>query len=268
MLDINIITNLYCDTIIKFTLYFNKELYFKIDKFSNIEYAFIKGLNLLKNILNINLLYLDDLSELSTLLEKNYIYYVEFLNQIYSSKLIDNFELSIKDAVIFCYKKNIINSNKISEARKLDFSDLNKLNLITGLLNILLITINCNFEYKILYKAKNNFLHVESELSFEKNSYFIKTTAFISKIFKKVKHILFIDKNENNIIDNEKFNIIYEFLLDLYNSIDYNFINNLSDLDKDIYYINFYKLIDNYLSKRQYLVKNKIEDINKFLLLD
>ena len=268
MLDINIITNFYCDTIIKFTLYFNKELYFKIEKFSNIEYAYIKGLNLLKNILNINLLYLDDLSELSTLLEKNYIYYVEFLNQIYSSKLIDNFELSIKDAVIFCYKKNIINSNKVNEARKLDFLDLNKLNVIIDLLNIILITINCNFEYKILYKEKNNFLHIATESSFETNGYFIKTTVFINKIVKKAKHILFIDKNQNKIIDNEKFNIIYEFFLDLYNSIDYNFINNLSKLDKDVYYTNFYKLIDNYLSKRQYLIKNNIEDINKFLLID
>tara|TARA_Y100000591_G_C21804977_1_gene684286 strand:- start:39 stop:845 length:807 start_codon:yes stop_codon:yes gene_type:complete len=268
MLDINIVTNFYCDIIIKFTIYFNKELYFKIEKFSNIEYAYIKGINLLKNILNINLLYLDDLNELSSILEKNYIYYVEFLNQIYSSKLVDNFELSIKDAVIFCYKKNVANINNINEARKLEFIDLNKLNLIIDLLNILLITINCNYEYKILYKTTNNFLHIETGCTFETNHFFVKNTSFINKIMKKIKSILFIDKNENKIIDNENFNIIHEFFLDLYNSIDYYFINNLSQTDKEKYYTNFYKLIDNYLSKRQYLIQNKIDDINKFLLLD
>lgn len=268
MLDINIVTNFYCDIIIKFTIYFNKELYFKIEKFSTIEYAYIKGINLLKNILNINLLYLDDLNELSSILEKNYIYYVEFLNQIYSSKLVDNFELSIKDAVIFCYKKNVANINNINEARKLEFIDLNKLNLVIDLLNILLITINCNYEYKILYKTTNNFSHIETESTFETNNYFVKNISFINKIMKKTKYILFIDKNENKIIDNEKFNTIYEFFLNLYNSIDYYFINNLSHSHKERYYINFYKLIDNYLSKRQYLIQYKIDDINKFLLLD
>lgn len=250
MLDIYKLTNFYYEIIIKFTIYFNKELSSKIDKISNIEYAYIKGLNLLKNIVNMNLLYLDDLNELLNVLEKKYIYYVEFLNQIYASKVTDNFELTIKDAIIFCYRKDIIN-NKIKETRMIPRDDLNKINLLLDLLNILMITVNCNYEYIML----NNF-ETNSSKNYNPNIFFYEKIIFINKMIKKIMQILFLNKTANKTLDNKIINNMYEFFNCLYHSIDYNYINKLAQSEIELYYINLYKLIDNYLLKKEYLNEN------------
>jgi len=69
-----------------------------------------KGVMLIHNIFNISLLYLDSLVDVYNLCEKGYIYFVEFINQINitnSSYETNSFELTLKDAVIFSYKKTI-----------------------------------------------------------------------------------------------------------------------------------------------------------------
>ena len=251
MLDIYRLTNFYSEIVIKFTVYFNKELYFKIDKFSNIEYAYIKGLSLLKNVFNINLLYLDDLNELSNTLEKIYIYYVEFLNQIYFSKIMDNFELSIKDAVIFCYRKNIINY-KIKENNIKLGNDFNKFNLLLDIVNISIITINCNYEYIMLNDSKKIINNFEIKSLEDTNSFFYEKIIFINRTIKKIMQLLFINKSDNKTVNNTILENVYSFFNNLYYSIEYHDINKLSKSDKEEYYNNLYKVINNYLSKNNF----------------
>jgi len=69
----------------------------------------VKGLLLINNIFNISLLYLDSLVDIYNLCEKGYVYFVEFVNQINITNSFESnsFELTLKDAVIFSYKKTI-----------------------------------------------------------------------------------------------------------------------------------------------------------------
>lgn len=75
---------------------------------------YIKGLNIIHNIFTLGYERLDN-NEIENICEKGYIYFIEFINQINLSTLSESsFELTLKDAILFTYKKTILNFSNIS----------------------------------------------------------------------------------------------------------------------------------------------------------
>ena len=101
----------------------------------------------------------------------------------------------------------------------------------------------------------NNF-ETNSSKNYNPNIFFYEKIIFINKMIKKIMQILFLNKTANKTLDNKIINNMYEFFNCLYHSIDYNYINKLAQSEIELYYINLYKLIDNYLLKKEYLNEN------------
>ena len=103
------IINKYNNLLINFNNFFFNNIIIYKNKFllKNIN---IKGINLIENVFNISFLYLDNLGDICNLCERSYIYFIEFINQInISNNIENNIDLLFKDAIIFCYKKTILN---------------------------------------------------------------------------------------------------------------------------------------------------------------
>lgn len=104
-----------------------------------LEFIYLKGLFLIKNIYiflhSINV----DTNEIELLIEKAYVYFIEFIIQININS--SNFELTLRDAVMFTYKKTI-SSYTIRKTNTLTKEFDNNLNILC---NIFYITNNLNF---------------------------------------------------------------------------------------------------------------------------
>tara|TARA_B100001769_G_scaffold252336_3_gene226635 strand:+ start:37 stop:996 length:960 start_codon:yes stop_codon:yes gene_type:complete len=125
----------------------------------NIEIFYIKGIILINNIFNFSLLYVDSLIDIYNLCEKGYIYFVEFLNQICITNYLENnsFELTMKDATIFSYKKTIFT---IDSSININNSDINnyKLNIINEFIYIInnISIINSKNLYNFIHTHNND----------------------------------------------------------------------------------------------------------------
>ena len=213
---------------------YTKLLLINITNFKTInelENIYYKGCNLLTNVFNISLLYSDNLLEVYNLCEKSYIYYIEFVNQINLNISNDSsFELTLKDAVIFSYKKTIFNLdntilNKNDNTIKLKL----KLKIIEIFINIInkLYFIN---DFKIFnifhahdinqYKLSNTYNEFTNLL----DNLLKKILSDTNKIFKKI-----INDSELNTIfentDNYDTNILHYNRIDTILFILYNFCN-------------------------------------------
>lgn len=106
-----------------------------------LEFIYLKGLFLIKNIyilLNINCVNDDTIK---SIVEKAYVYFIEFIIQININSV--NFELTMKDAVLFTYKKTILSYKQTKSAKKILPTNFdNNLNILC---NIFYITNNVNF---------------------------------------------------------------------------------------------------------------------------
>jgi hypothetical protein len=104
-----------------------------------LEFIYLKGLFLIKNIYiflhSINV----DTNDIELLIEKAYVYFIEFIIQININS--SNFELTLRDAVMFTYKKTI-SSYTIRKTNTLTKDFDNNLNILC---NIFYITNNLNF---------------------------------------------------------------------------------------------------------------------------
>jgi hypothetical protein len=113
-----------------------------------LENVFIKGLKLIENIFNISILYVDNLVEIYNLCEKGYVYFIEFMNQININTIEESsFDLTIKDAIIFCYKKTIfLLDNKIAVSPSAECTNknnvINMYNELSQIINRLFIKYN------------------------------------------------------------------------------------------------------------------------------
>jgi hypothetical protein len=231
---------------------------------------FIKGINLIENIFNISFLYLDNLGDIYNLCEKSYIYFIEFINQInISNNIENNIDLTIKDAIIFCYKKTILNfENNVNSNNNINCMILNKITPyinITNKLNIIYSielhnNNNTNFE-----EENNNLLNIKLSAISKKNTYIIK----------KINNNL--DNDDSNIsdksINNLSFfiNYIFEYILNISNTdnLDYQIFNNIIDkyISKELYInnnnnITLYdkQILDNIITN------NDIKNINKLFI--
>ena len=166
----NEITNEFCKIINEYLFHINDNIMIQ-----NIKYyifIIIRGLNMLKHIFNVILLYTKNLSVTVHHCKKAYLFYVEFIGQIGN----DNhsyLQLNSKDAMLFVYKKTIFEIN--NEYRKQ-------------------YQLNNNIEKK-LFEYINKFSAVYIEML----QYVIDNDNM--KLESKMSYIIYIQKMSNKIIN-------------------------------------------------------------------
>lgn len=182
------ILNNYNKIIYNYTLFFNNN----ITNSKNKNKLYIKGLNILFNIFTLGYNIYEN-NEIVNLCEKGYIYFIEFINQLNLSTLSGNvFDLTLKDVILFTYKKTIFNNN---------------------------ITIRENFEHKILI-----FLYILDKLYISFYSNLLTNnldTLYINNFFNIINNyiktlyqydITILEKINDYLNDNNDINIIYKYL--------------------------------------------------------
>lgn len=204
----------------------------------------VKGLLLINNIFNISLLYLDSLVDIYNLCEKGYVYFVEFVNQINITNSFESnsFELTLKDAVIFSYKKTILTFDNIIQT-SISNTNTNKfklkiINTIISIINNCSIIVNSK-----IYNLYNNQLNALSIFDQEINLITLNLSKLIKKIF------IATDLNSKQIELNQNLYIYLENISIFINFISQNYdIVNQSNLDE--FYKNIIIFIEKYISKK------------------
>jgi len=263
--NINDIINKYNNLLINYNkFFFNNIIIYKNNNLS--KNIYIKGINLIENIFNVSFLYLDNLGDIYNLCEKSYIYFIEFINQINISNNIENniennIDLTIKDAIIFCYKKTILNfeNNLINKNNNnINCIILNKITPYIKIIN------NLNIIYSIELHNIDNIDNIDNEentnkvLNIKLSAISKKITYYITKITTNKKSYNNLDNDGANISDKDTNNLsffinyIFEYILN---------ISNNNDLDYQI----FYNIIDKYISKDIYNNNNNITLFDKEL---
>ena len=165
----------------------------------NLQYLYIQGFIIIENIFTISIMYMNNLIEVNSICEKGYIYFIEFINQINLSNISETyFDLTIKDAIVFCYKKTILNiDNKIKQSHSEDESmKLNLIKKISSIIKNYTIIIN---NYICKYLIKNNTLNTEKSILIDNINKIIKSNYLdIYKITKKILNIFINNHNKNN----------------------------------------------------------------------
>ena len=117
--DIEILLNKYFLLINNYTIFF-------LDTIKNMHThiyinIYIKGIKIIKTVFLLSLYYYKSINDIYSNTEKSYVYFIEFINQINFNNNLDannetNFDITIKDAIIFAYKKTIfVQESKINE---------------------------------------------------------------------------------------------------------------------------------------------------------
>ena len=144
-----------CDEFYKllknYTNVFYKNLLIKyLSNPSYLEMLYVNGLFILKNIYILLFFYCENINEVLLLVEKAYIYYIEFLIQINLNSITR--ELDLRDAVLFTYKRTVLIYNKHNNNSNNTMKEkINKEldNYFNVLCNFFYLTANRNFiEYK------------------------------------------------------------------------------------------------------------------------
>ena len=211
-IDLRNIINKYMEYINNFFLLIKDNTYFK--QYSYSKYLIINGIQTANHILNMLIIYTKNIDLTFHHIERSFIYYVEFINQI----MINNGSLNLnsKDASIFIYKKILYDiddlykkNNNFDIEQDTRFGDL--LELI-GLYN------------NILYSYIDNSSNVNS-IHFTNDVYNINYISSINKNFSKL--------NYNRLIENMSFfidiiNILKEKIQTdkIFKIIQYLSINN------------------------------------------
>ena len=211
-IDLRNIINKYMEYINNFFLLIKDNTYFK--QYSYSKYLIINGIQTVNHILNMLIIYTKNIDLTFHHIERSFIYYVEFINQI----MINNGSLNLnsKDASIFIYKKILY-----------DIDDLNKKNMVfdieqdTRFGDLLeLIGLYNN----ILYSYIDNFSNVNN-INLTNYVYDINYISYINKNFSKL--------NYNRLIENMPFfidiiNILKEKIQTdkIFKIIQYLSINN------------------------------------------
>tara|TARA_Y100000741_G_scaffold51210_4_gene35080 strand:+ start:6266 stop:7117 length:852 start_codon:yes stop_codon:yes gene_type:complete len=223
----------------------------------------IKGLTIIHNIFNISLLYLDSLADIYNLCEKGYIYFIEFINQINitNSYESNSFELTLKDAVIFSYKKTLFTFNtnikiNISEFNKFKLEIINQFIYIINNLSIIIFTNIYHYD-----DIKNN---LENNITQLINYYTLDLSKLIKKIFNYTDITTKQIKINNNYI--YYINNINSFINCVY--INYELYNSFTNKELTTNIIIF---IEKYITKKIFFKKINFFDYfndNSFNLLE
>ena len=260
------------DIIIKYILlinnysnffYNNINIYKDINYFENL---YVKGLVVIQNIFNVASLYLDNISDICNLCEKGYIYFIEFINQLNISNTNENsLDLTLRDAVIFSYKKTIFYlENKI----KIDISENEKellilLNLYCYIINNINIILNRNI-YSILNKIDKNCNDFNENINNKKsdiNLILKNSNSILLKLIKKLNNNLNINLSIQYLLEIKVYLNNIQYIVNNFNKDFINLINNkvcYKELDEKINI--FIIQIEKIITKKKYC--NNIQDIN------
>ena len=264
--NINDIISKYNNLLINYNKFFFNNII--INKNYNLtKNIYIKGINLIQNVFNISFLYLDNLGDVYNLCEKSYIYFIEFINQInISNNIENNIDLTIKDAIIFCYKKTILNfeNNLITNDNNINCIILNKIKSYINIVN------NLNIIYTL--EIHNNIFKQDLNIDNNEENTDKLLNIKLSIISKKISY--YIKKINNNKIlynnlENDESNISDKSINNLSFFINYIFEYIFKTLnDNNFNYQIFYNIIDKYISKDVYISDNNIMLFDKHLLDD
>ena len=196
---------------------------------------YIKGINIIDNVFNISLNTLNTLNDVYNNTEKSYVYFIEFLNQInfnfINNKQENNFDFTIKDAIIFAYKKTILqNDIKILEQKKRIDDDK-------------------YFDYIKNIKIVNNFyiLYIDYYIKkkiFSENDYLEKFKNIFSNLEKRInslynnnislKKLHNFCKTINNLTNYDEFDKKHENLDKFFDNNLNLFLNNTNEYDYNV----------------------------------
>ena len=199
-----------------------------------LEMLYVSGLFILKNIYILLFFYCENINEVLLQVEKAYIYYIEFLIQINLNSI--TMELTLRDAVLFTYKRTVLIYNKQNNNNNNMKEKINK--ELDNYLNVL-----CNFFY---LTANRNFIEYNESLVLSNendyiNLFVIHKITTIEELEKKLRNYVIyntniqefnniilvlrdkIEKKFNTKIDvsiNVKINAKIHYLLDNYQTIN------------------------------------------------
>lgn len=211
-------------------------------------YIFIKGLEIITNIIHILLIYTNNFDLVIHYCHKAYYYYIEFISQIDNGN--NYLELNTKDSIIFVYKKTIfnikdninsINKSNINQSNIKKIKNVEKIiDIINTFIKIFVIKdiLNLNIHrnnrdlpiniciLKILNKINNNYTN---EYNF--GIYLDKLQEFIDSILKIINKINIISSDNYNIDNSINFQnliiLIDKIICKLYEK-DINNINKIN----------------------------------------
>jgi len=226
-------------------------------------YILTRGLELLKNIMKIIIMYTNNIDYAFHYCNKSYYYYIEFISQLDSDN--NHLELNIKDAIIFVYKKTIfdikeplsnINNCNINENNVRKIENIDKvINLINNYIEIFKIKdiINQNINDSVCRERQNNydkqFLRMINRLekNYSDDIQFNKIITNIESLFTTILHII----NQYNIIEN--------------NTNDTNANNNDIPLEIDINFAQVNNLIEKIINKLMSCHQDKVFEFNNLI---
>jgi hypothetical protein len=235
----------YIYILLNYILLFNKKINNKVDNNNILFFIFKKGISTINYIFLFILYYTKNLELAFYHLQNSYIFYIEFIEQINFNSS-NSIKISVNDAILFVYKKNIYNVNNsinnTTEQEKKIFLQIEEIiKIYNGIIDIFILhsqsqqnTFNL-IELKniiedfqvIIYpkiKSKNiinlNFINLHIINSIQ---HFINLLHIINIPFIKKKELLFSFINEINSRKNIHFN-------SLTNNIQ---LFNFNDIDED-----------------------------------
>jgi len=218
-----------------------------ISNLSYLEMLYVKGLFLLKNIYSLLFFYCDNITEITLISEKAYIYYIEFLIQININSM--NLELTFRDAVLFTYKRTVLSYKKE-----------NSNNVIKGKINKELDTylnILCNIFY--LIDNRNFIEYSEETITIDinyVNLFVIKKINNIKEVEKKLKKYLI-----NNCNLSELNNIILQLKDNIENKLDNKTNNTVNNNINNKINIKIHYLLDNYKVDTSLIITNNFDEL-------
>ena len=199
----------YYNIINKFIYYFKKNLRIEFkERFKDL--ILIRGINIIHYLYFLLLYRNSNLTTVVNICDKASVYYIEFINQVNINQSV-KFELNIRDAIIFMYKKTIFCNTEINE----DMTILSNENTIT-------ISDSSNNHNIITTKYISLSLHILNNIFIILNNN--DCTDISSSIFDKIINLLY-----NNIFNLENINNRIINILDnkLYSSLDEKSLENL-----------------------------------------
>lgn len=250
-------------------------------------YIYYKGLYIIKNIYSILYLYINNISDIYNITEKAYIYFIEFINQLNFNNYENNLELTLRDAILFCYRKTLFNN--MTSINNINTNTIEKNNIVTinkffNIINILhLVLINNTITDCIIKDyTDTNQLCIDGHLytnayghetdvpntdAHEKDIVNIKCIFKnnFSKISNIVNKLFFLYKKytSNNIIYLNNFE---NFINYIYNLDHHKYLKSHSDNDTNNYYKNLYNVVEKFINKKKYLEYNQYDFLCKNIM--
>ena len=151
-------------------------------------YILSKGLEMLSNIMNITIMYTNNIDFAFHYCNKAYYYYIEFISQLDTDN--NHLELNIKDAIIFVYKKTIFEIKEpVSTINNCNINEDNvrKTETIKKMINIVNSYVKV-FKFKdIINQNINNADFIDAQIVFDKQ--FLKMINRIEKTYSNEKEL-------------------------------------------------------------------------------